>query len=193
MNSNNNGNRNLLIGIAIVGVLCLCAGVVGFLVLREVGTRVTQSFKTDPASIAQVSDKIAQFDVPAGYKPSMAMSLLSYDTVILAPSSGQGDQMIILMQMNGVSVPDPEAMRRQLEQQSGQSGNNMKVVDSYQTTIRGQSSNVTVEESDGSQGYILRQLFAVFKGNQGAAILMVQGRKDSWDQTLVDNFIASIR
>lgn len=188
-----NKNRNLLIGIGAVAALCLCSGVVAFFVFREVGTRVTQSFKTDPTSIAEVSAKIAQFDVPAGYQSSMAMSLLSYDTVILSPSSGQADQMIILMQMNGVSVPNPEEMRRQLEQQSGQSGNNMKIVDSYQTTIRGQSSNVTVEESDGSQGYVLRQLFAVFKGNQGAAILMVQGRKDSWDQTLVDNFIASIR
>ncbi len=188
-----NKNRNLLIGIALVGVLCLCAGVVAFFVFREVGTRVTQSFKTDPTSIAQVSGKIAQFDVPQGYQPGIAMSLLNYDTVILSPSNGQTGTMIMLMQVTGGVSLDAEQMRRQLEQQSGQSGNNMKIVDSYQTTIRGEKTTVTVEESDGSQGYILRQLFAIFTGNNGPAIIMIQGRKDTWDQTLVDKFIASIR
>ena len=192
-NNKNNSSRNLLIGIAIVGVLCLCAGVVGFLVLREVGTRVTQSFKTDPTEVAKISDKIAQFDIPAGYKASMAMSLLNYDTVILAPSNGQTDEMIMLMQMNGVTAPDPAQMQKTLEQQSGQSGTNMKIVDSYQTTIRGEKTTVTVQESDGSQSYALRQLIAVFKGNNGAAILMIQGNKNTWDQNLADQFIASIR
>ena len=193
MNSNNNGNRNLLIGIAAVGALCLCAGLAGFLVVRELGTRVTQSFKTDPTEVAKVSGRIAQFDIPAGYKPGMAMSLLNYDTVILSPSNGQTDQMIMLMQMNGVAAPDPAQMQRTLEQQSGQSGNNMKVVDSYVTTIRGKQTTVTVQESDARQGYVLRQLFAIFKGNSGAAILMIQGNKNTWDQKLADQFIASIR
>jgi hypothetical protein len=193
MNSNNNGNRNLLIGIAAVGALCLCAGIAGFFVLRELGTRVTQSFKTDPTEVSKISGKIAQFDIPAGYKASMAMSLLNYDTVILSPSNGQTDEMIMLMQMNGVAAPDPAQMQRTLEQQSGQSGNNTKVVDSYVTTIRGEQTTVTVQESDSSQGYVLRQLIAIFKGNNGAAILMIQGNKNTWDQNLADQFIASIR
>lgn len=194
MNGNNNGNRNLLIGIAAVGALCLCAGIAGFLVLRELGTRVTQSFKTDPTEVAKVSGKIAQFDLPAGYKPGVAMSLLNYDTVILAPSSGQTDEMIMLMQMNGVAAPDPAQMQRTLEQQSGQSGNNMKVVSAYVTAIRGQQTTVTVSESDGgSQGYVIRQLMAIFKGNNGAAILLIQGNKNTWNQKLADQFIASIR
>ena len=193
MNSNNNGNRNLLIGIAAVGALCLCAAVAGFFVVREFGTRVTQSFKTDPTDVAKISGKIAQFDIPAGYKTSMAISLLNYDTVILAPSNGQTDEMIMLMQMDGVTAPDPAQMQRTLEQQSGQSGNNMKVVDSYVTTIRGEKTTVNVQESDSSQGYVLRQLIAIFKGNNGAAILMIQGNKNTWDQNLADQFIASIR
>ena len=68
MNSNNSGNRNLLIGIAAVGVSCLCAAVAGFFVVRELGTRVTQSFKTDPTEVAKISGKIAQFDIPQDIK-----------------------------------------------------------------------------------------------------------------------------
>ena len=188
-----NQNRNLLIGIALVAALCLCSGVAAFLVFREAGTRVTRSFKTDPTSIAQVSARIAQFDVPQGYQPGMAMSLLNYDTVVLSPLGGQTGTMFMLMQVTGGPSMDAEQMRRQLEQQSGQSGSNMKITDSYQTTIRGEKTTVTVEESDGGQGYILRQLFVMFKGNQGPAILMIEGRKDTWDQTAVDKFIASIR
>ena len=123
----------------------------------------------------------------------MAMSLLNYDTVILSPSNGQTGTLFMLMQVTSGASLDAEQMRRQLEQQSGQSGTNMKVVESYQTTIRGENTTVTVEESDGNQGYILRQLFAIFKGNNGPAIILIQGRKDSWDQNLVDKFIASIR
>jgi hypothetical protein len=198
-----NDNRKWLIGFGIVGVLCLCAGVVAVLVFGLGVSQVASSVKTDPASVAAEAQKIADFDVPQGYHEAMAMSFFGYDIVGIFPDNYAGSSgaatngvIIMLMQFNAPGMDEAQMqqqMQQSLQQQSGQRGINMKVVSTYQTTIRGQSSTVTIQEGDSSQGFTLRQLVTVFPGKAGTVMLMVQGPSTAWDQTLIDQFIASIR
>ncbi len=189
----NNNNKKILIGVAAVAVLCLCAGVVTVLVVREAGKRLMQSVTVDPTGMAQVSSRIADFDVPPGYRPEMAMSIFSYDYVVLVPESSTETMTFLLMQFKGMNMPDPQQMQQALEEQSGRQGIGMHVVNSYQTTIRGESTTVTIEESSAGSATAFRQLLAVFQGRQGPTMLMIQGTAGSWDQALADRFIASIR
>jgi hypothetical protein len=197
MATQTNKNRNIWIAVAVVGVLCLVACGVAFLVFRQVGTKVTEAIKTDPAEVSAVSDKIAQYDLPPGYQAQMSMSLFVYDMVMIGPAqSGSSSMIIMLMQFNGGAGLDQaqmeEQMRQAFEQQGGQPGAQMRVVETREETIRGEQVTVTISEG-GSQGATLRQWVTVFKGNGGPTVLMIQGATSDWDNKLITDFIHSIR
>ncbi|HEY2981334.1 MAG TPA: hypothetical protein VGJ22_09160, partial [Anaerolineales bacterium] len=164
-----------LIGIGVVAGLCVCAAAVAILVLREAASRVTESFKTDPTGIAEVGHGIAEYDVPPGYQESMAMSLFTYDLVAITPiADAQSGSMIMLMQFAGAANVSTEEMQRAMEQQTGQPGSQMTVVESRTEIIRGEEVTVKISEST-TQGIALRQLVAMFRGNHGPTMLMIQG------------------
>jgi len=147
--------------------------------------------------VSAVSDKIAQYDMPPGYKAQMSMSLFVYDMVMIGPSqTGSGNMMIMLMQFNSGADLDQaqmeEQMRQAFQQQGGQPGMQMKVVETREETIRGEQVTVTISEG-GSQGVTIRQWVTVFKGNSGPTVLMIQGSTSDWDDELILNFIHSIR
>jgi len=197
MDTQTNKNRNIWIAVAVVGVLCLVACGVAFLVFRQVGTKVTEAIKTDPSDVSAVSDKIAQYDLPPGYEAQMSMSLFVYDMVVIGSSqTGSSSMMIMLMQFNNGAGLDQaqmeEQMRQAFEQQGGQPGMQMKVVETREETIRGEQVIVTISEG-ASQGITLRQWITVFKGNGGPTMLMIQGTTGDWDDELIADFIHSIR
>jgi len=197
MDTQSNKNRNIWIAVAVVGVLCLVACGVAFLVFRQVGTKVTEAIKTDPADVSAVSDKIAQYDLPPGYEAQVSMSLFVYDMVMIGPSqAGSGSMTIMLMQFNSSAGLDQaqmeEQMRQAFEQQGGQPGMQMKVVETREETIRGEQVTVTISEGS-SQGITIRQWVTVFKGNSGPTVLMIQGTTGDWDDELIADFIHSIR
>ena len=187
--------RKWLLGIGIVAVLCIAACGVVFLVFRQVGTQLGRSFKTDPTGVAQISARIADFDLPPGYVQAGGMSILTYDFVMYAPPDNQQGMMIMLMQFQSGTTFSSQQMQQSLQQQSGQRGLAMKVVQTYETTIRNQNSTVVIEEgaSSSEPGIVIRELFATFPGNSGTAMVMMMGPKDLWDQSAADQFIASIR
>jgi len=104
--------------------------------------------------------------------------------------------MIMLMQFNNGAGLDQaqmeEQMRQAFEQQGGQPGMQMKVVETREETIRGEQVIVTISEG-ASQGITLRQWITVFKGNGGPTMLMIQGTTGDWDDELIADFIHSIR
>lgn len=186
-----NTTRNILIVVGVVAALCLCAVVVGYISLNYVGTQVGESIKTDPADVAQVANGIADFDLPPGYELTMAMSIATYDMVMITPGGNDATSLIMLMQANGIEGVDPEQMRQAMQQQTGQ-GAGMVVVETREETIRGQQVTVTISESR-TQGITLRQLMTYFEGRGGLAILMIQGDAANWDQDMVEAFLKSIR
>jgi hypothetical protein len=150
--------------------------------------------KTDPTQIASVAGGIAEFDVPTGYEVELAMSFLNYETVTIMPADGGGSMSITLVQMTGVSNLTDEQMQQALEQQGGQKSANMSVVEQRTETIRGEEVIVTVSEGSATGTDVrLRQWMAVFKGNKGPVVLLIQGSTADWDEDLVADFIASIR
>lgn len=186
-------SKKLVIGFAVVGTICLCMAGVGLWGLRSFGDRIDNLANGDPTSVAQIQDKIAEFDVPPGYK-TQAMSMFVYDIVYLVPDSGDGPT--IMMMRYGSLTGNQEQMEQQLrqaaEQQNRQPGMAMKVVDTFEKVIRGESVTVTVSEAD-HQGFTMRQWMTVFNGNDGLVVMMIQGPVEDWNDELIENFIASIQ
>ncbi len=195
-----NKNRNLWIAFGVVIVLCLCLGVVGFLLLGRLGSSMAESVKTDPGDAAQVGAKIAEYTLPAGYSHQMGMSILGYDFVIIGSQDGIADGMMIMLAQFSQSYmqgSDPqtfqEQMQRSLEQQSGRRGLEMKVVETRTMTIRGQQVEVLILEGTDDSGTSMRQLITNFSTDTGLAIVMIQSLTEEWDQAAVDQFLNSIR
>jgi len=188
-------SKKLLIGFAIVGMICMCIAGVTFLGFRTLGNRFEDMANGEPTSVARAQEKIAEFDIPPGYEP-MAMSMFVYDMIYLTPSDSEYDPMIMLMQFSRATAGDPEQMAEQLrqaaEQQTDQPGLSMEMVDSFEEVIRGQTVTVTVSEAS-YQGFTMRQWVTMCQGNKGPVILMIQGIAETWDEQLVDDFIKSIR
>jgi len=148
----------------------------------------------DPTNIAQVQAEIAKFTIPPGYKP-FAINMFNYNMVTLTPVSSKSGMMIMLMQYRGLVSGNSEQMEEQLrqavERQSNQSGTSMQVVDMHEEIIRKQTVTVTISEGQ-YQTFTMRQWSAVFKGNNGPTILMVQGAVETWNKQLLEDFIKSI-
>ena len=188
-------SKKLLIGFAVVGVICVCIAGISFLGLRTLGNRFEDMTNGEPTSVARAQEKIAEFDIPPGYEP-MALSMFVYDMISLTPIDSENDPMIMLMQFNKSTSGDPEQMEKQLkqaaEQQSGRPGMSMQVVDTFEEVIRGETVTVTVSEAN-YQDFVFRQWMTIFQGNKGPVILMIQGPARTWDDQLVDDFIKSIK
>ena len=188
-------SKKLLIGFAVVGVICVCIAGISFLGLRTLGNRFEDMTNGEPTSVARAQEKIAEFDIPPGYEP-MALSMFVYDMISLTPIDSENDPMIMLMQFNKSTSRDPEQMEEQLkqaaEQQSGRPGMSMQVVDTFEEVIRGETVTVTVSEAN-YQDFVFRQWMTIFQGNKGPVILMIQGPARTWDDQLVDDFIKSIK
>ncbi len=182
-------SRKLLIGFAIVGMLCCGISVVTLLVFREMGNRTENMINGEPTSVAELRERVVDFDAPPGYETKV-MGMFIYDMVILEPVSANGS-MILLMQYNSIVSASPAQMEQQLrqgaQQQGGQPGA-LHYVETIEREIRGETVEITVSEGSG-----MRQWLAVFEGKKGLTLLMVQGPVESWDDELLDDFIASIK
>jgi hypothetical protein len=200
MTTNESGNKNKWIWIGLGAALLFCCGaaLVAFLVFRQAGQKIQEGMKTDPESAAQAAHKIADYDLPPGYQEQMSMDILFYSFAIIAPKgTTQTTSPIIMLAQFSQAGVDRKQMEQQLrksfEQQFGQGGADMQVVEVKKMTIRGEEVEVTIFEGTNSKGYVMRQLVASFPGKAGTAMLMVMGSPSTWDDKLIDDFIESIR
>jgi hypothetical protein len=106
--------------------------------------------------------------------------------------------MIMLMQFPPGMEASQGEIERQIEQalarQTGLGSADMTSVGQEEMTINGEPVTLTVREGVTDRGDQLRQVTGIFKGKEGGpTMLMITGEAKTWDQVMVDEFIASIR
>lgn len=197
-NEPDNKNKWIWIGLGAALLFCCCAVLAAYLVFRQAGQTLQEGMKTDPESAAQAAHKIADYDLPPGYQEQMSMDILFYSFVIIAPDTDTQpttSPLIMLAQFSQTGM-DREQMEQQLrqafEQQSGQRGADMQVVEVKNMVIRGEEVEVTIFEGTDTDGYVMRQLITSFPGKDGTAMLMIMGSPSAWDDNMIDDFIESI-
>lgn len=194
-------SRNTKIILAIIVILillCLCGCGVVFFMFRSIGTMLEQSVVTDPASVASISETIADYEVPAGYQEAFGMNLFGFSIVALGTGEGEGqpDNLIMLMQIPSYMNMSEADLEQQLHQAlEGQTNQDVQlsVIDEMITTIRDQEVVLTISEGADSDGQQIRQLMGLFQGKGGPTMLMIIGPTQGWDQATIDQFIQSIR
>ena len=188
-------NQKIMIGVGAAVLFCLCACGVAYFAFRSLGQQLGHA--GDPAYVSNVADKIAKYDIPPGYSEQMAIDLGLYRTVSLVATEDSTKPMIMLMGYNQSMGVDNQQMQEQLqrsfEQQTGTPGMTWTTVDERKMTIRGQDVNVIIREGQINGGFTLRQLVAVFEGENGTVLIMIQGEAAGWDDDLINEFLASIQ
>lgn len=180
-------------------VLCACCCLVGTVVSpMMMGTLLERSASTteDPAQVSQIAENIVTYQLPSGYEEQFGLSFFGFDMVAFGKEDFSG-QIFVLMQVPDMFGLSPEEMAQQIEQslqqQTGRQTVNMQVVDTIQTTIRDQNVTLTVQEGTDAEGTSIRQITGAFAGRNGAAMLMIIGPTQSWNQEAVNSFLASLR
>ena len=191
-----NKNKWIWIGLGAALLFCCCAALVAFFVVRQAGQKLQEGMKTDPESASQAAHEIVDYDLPPGYQEQMSMDVMIYSFVVIGPeSTTTGGPLIMLAQFEtGVDQQQMEQQIRQaFEQQAGNRGQDMKLVEVKKKTIRGEETDVAIFEGTDQSGNNLRQLITSFPGKGGTVMLMIMGDALTWDQGMVDDFIESIR
>lgn len=198
--TNKKNNKWIWIGLGGALLFCLCAVALAVFLFGRVGQKFKEGMKTDPASAAKAAHEIADYELPPGYQEEVSMDFFFYTMVMIrdtsTSSSSLSKPMITLAQFQ--AGMDKEQMEQQFrqsaEQQAGQRGYTMRVVETKKMTIRGVETEVVIYEgtSENGKGSVMRQLITAFPGKNGTAMLMIVGSPRNWDQEEIDAFIESI-
>jgi hypothetical protein len=183
----------LIIGI-VLAVLCICSIVGGLILVNRTGQFISNTTSNDPGKVAEVAQKIADYQLPSGYKEIVSMNLLG---VSRAGFASKDEHIAIFMfQMPANTQMSSEQFRQQIQQmierQTGQSIK-LKEVGTRTVSIRSQSVEMSILEGSNSNGEIYRQMMGEFTGKGGPALLMISGSTANWDQASIDQFIKSLR
>ena len=193
-------NRSVRIVLGIVAALVFLCCVAG-LGLTLFGARVAgKAIITDPTRVAAIRNQMVSYQMPPGFEELFASDLLGFKMLAIGPArSASSPDLLVIMLMQlptGLNV-DEDELRQQMEtamtQQIGVGNADLKVVGTQQSAIRGQTIALTVREGQTNDGQALRQLSGLFSGPNGPIFLAVTGGAATWNQPLVDSFIASIR
>jgi hypothetical protein len=188
---NENTKRIIITGGGILAICCFMTLMAG-VVIWGLGKEVDKRINVGPEDAAQAQENIATFDLPPDYELAAGMSIFFYDMVSIVPETNGYLPSIMLVQYSGIISADNEKMEEELrnaaQQQGGQPGVTLPIVGSFETTIRGEVTTVTVSEDSE-----MRQWIAVFEGKSGPALFMAQGSVSGWDEQLLMDFLKSIR
>ena len=193
-----NKNKWIWIGLGAALLFCCGAVLVAGLVFWQAGKKIQEGVKADPEAAAEAAHKIADYDLPEGYQEQVAMEIMFYSFVMIGPeySSGSATGPVFMLAQFKAGVNQEqmeEQLRKSFEQQAGNRGLSLSLVKVEDKTIRGEETQVATYEGTDENGLVIRQVITSFPGKDGAAMLMIMGPADLWDQDAIDAFIESIR
>ena len=185
----NNKNKNKWIWIGLGAAVLFCCGtvLVAGLVFWQAGKKIQEGVSADPEAAAEAAHKIIDYDLPEGYQEQMAMEIVFYSFVVIAPegSSGMSNGPVFMLAQFQSGMVNQEQMEQQLrqslEQQSSHPGLSMELVKMEEQTIRGEQTQVATYEGTDENGNVLRQVITSFPGKDGTAMLMIMGPAELWD------------
>ncbi len=168
-------SRNVKILLVVVGsllLLCILACGVTFLVVPRYIENTFSRLGTPEvreAQAKQVGAQIADYTVPPGYQEEIGFDMIFEKIVGIGPVDNHGPMIMM------ISVNTPSVNRQQMEQQLRQSFSNQfsrgsgvyKDVGTHPVTIKGEQTNLSVSETDNSNGVGMRQAMGVFQGKSG--------------------------
>jgi hypothetical protein len=193
--------RTVLIILGSLLALCACGAAVvfgtGIWSFGKLVQFADQSTTEDPREVAQVASEIADFSVPEEYTTQYSIKIATFSMVQY--TTRDENNYIFLTQFPAGTSINPDEMMRQIRENSRNPNSpwynvDTQLVEQKQVNIRGEATTLSISEGTSDQGELYRMATTEFQGNgAGPALLMIVGPADQWDETMVEEFIASIQ
>ncbi len=141
--------------------------------------------------VSNSASEIADFDLPAGYVPEFTASLMGYTVASFRLDDGHSHLYLIQSEKDA----DGEKLAQMLDELvpgASDPQTRITVIETHPVTVRGQETTLVISEGVNSEGESYRQATVAFPGKGGPALLVLSEPVESWNQEMVDAFIASI-
>lgn len=189
-------NRVMIVAASVAGMLLVCC--VGVWALAPNLRRIISApfWKTDSQLTSQAAHRFVDYDLPPNYQELTVLAWQDqYVAVIIAHRERPGDMIF----MGGVTegIIDVEEWRiryeESLSREMADRRYDTQLTGTQQVTIRGQPTTLRLFEGTDESGRRVRQVVCAFSGKSGDMLLGIVAGRDTWDQSMVDSFLQSIR
>lgn len=173
-------------------ILIILAG--GAVVLCGLTVAATQGLfrqLTDSVRINSMAQRIADFELPAGFGPDYAVDILDY-SIVAYKSADELGHLAFLQAPPGI-LPDGQVLDGYIASNRDERWTESQLLHSERRTVRDHPATLTISERSNSEGQAYRNLNMVFEGRNGAVLLVINQPLEDWNDEMVDAFIASIR
>jgi hypothetical protein len=181
--------------VAVVLVVCLCAAASGFFLYRSTGRALGNILNTDAAKVVEVAKPIADYTLPAGFGNAFSTEMGGFSMVAYTGDDGHSHIYFIQLPANlQIDQAKIESQIRQASPNGKDWATKMEIVERKPAKIDGQDVTLMVSEGINHDNQPYREASAMFQGKGGGqAMVMISGPIATWDQAVVDEFLASIR
>lgn len=190
----NRSTKTILTVLSTLLVVCLCTGAGAYGLVRLTGHTLAGLLNSDPLKTEAVSAEIASFDLPDGFGEGYAIEMPGF--TLVGYTGNVEHSHIYFVQADSSTGITLEGIERQIQQNNDLNSPDrvsMKTVDVVPGTIRGQEVDLVISEGTNHEGEGYRQVSGLFDGKGGPAAVIISMPNAVWDQTIVDNFLASIQ
>ena len=157
--------------------------------LTACGVNTTINTNTD--KVVSVAAEIADFDLPAGYRPEFSASVEGYTLVSYNPGDGHS-HLYLIQSEKEVDGEKLVSVMDEIAPGSYDPQTRMTVIETRPVTMREQEVILVISEGVTSEGETYRQVMVAFHGKGGPALVTLSEPIERWNQESVDAFIASI-
>jgi hypothetical protein len=165
-----------------------------FIVLLTIllaGCDTDVAFNTKDAEVTSTAASIADFDLPAGYRPEFTVSLEGYTLAAFKP----GDDHSHLYLIQSKNPADSQKLSQGLnELVPGKSDpqSRMTVLETTTVSVRGKEAALVISEGINGDGVLYRQAMLAFEGKAGPAMLAFSEPVSIWNPDRVETLVSSI-
>ena len=144
---------------------------------------------TDPKQAAALASRIADFDLPAGYKIKSANPVLTTLTVMIGDDSNTHEIWIEQGTTKGLS---PDTYLRNSISIITYRDVRWVAVDTRTVTIRSETTSLTVYSGTKPDNTKYHAWACAFTGKGGPATVVIIGPEATWDEAAMQAFIDSL-
>jgi hypothetical protein len=184
----------ILIGAALG--ICLLASVALYMFGRPVTDALrARLWKTDPQLAAQMAHEMMDYDLPPDYQELKVLDMGSGANDVIIAQLEKPENFILIQQApDGLLNTEYQAgAEEKWSREIAEHHYDTHTVSSQALTVRRQPTTLRILEGTDENGRSIRQAVCMFTGKTSDLLLVMVADQDTWDQTLVDQFLQSIR
>ena len=187
-------SRTILIAVVAGLILTLAAAASVTVAAAGISVAATQSFfahLTDTLRVNRMAERIADFDLPTGYRADYAVEVLDY--TVVAYKSAEGNGHLALIQAPPGILPSGATLDSFIaNSDDDDSWSDATPVRNEARTVRDQPAMLSISDRTNDENMRYRSLNLIFEGRAGTVLLVLNQPLATWDDDAVEAFIASI-